>query len=100
MSQQSRVLRIRVTKQETEEKVNITLPLGLARLARMGGIAETIKQRHAVDIDKILDGIEETPDGKIVDVVDDKTGDHVEIFVETRGASHDAADATAAEARR
>ena len=90
MSDKKRVLRIRVTKDEKDEKVNITLPLGLAKLAKLGGFANQLKKTHEIDVDEILDHIEETPDGKIIDVVDDKSGDHVEIFVETKGAARDA----------
>ena len=90
MSDKKRVLRIRVTKDEKDEKVNITLPLGLAKIAKLGGFADQLNRTHGLDIDKILDEIEDTPDGKIIDVIDDKSGDHVEIFVETKGAARDA----------
>jgi hypothetical protein len=81
-----RVLRIRVTDQH-KQKVNITVPLALARLARIGGLADRLSARHGIDVDEILHEIEETPDGKMVDVIDEKSGDHVEIYVETRGGA-------------
>ena len=86
MSDRKRVLRIHVSKDEKDEKVNITLPLGLAKLVRLGGIAETLKTRHGIDVDELLEDVEDMDDGKIVDVIDEKSGDHVEIFLETRGA--------------
>ena len=84
MSDPKRVLRIHVAEGD-KERVNITIPLGLAKLAKLGGIAEKLEERHGIDIDEVLDGIDEIPDGKMIDVVDEKTGDHVEIYVETVG---------------
>jgi hypothetical protein len=88
MSDRKRVLRIHVAESD-KQRVNITVPLGLARLAKLGGVAEKLKVRHGIDLDEILDEIDEMPDGKIVDVIDDKSGDHIEIFVETPGSSSD-----------
>jgi hypothetical protein len=85
MSSSTRVLRIRVSKRG-EPKVTIGVPLGLARFVRVGGVADQISARYGIDLDEILRGIEELPDGKIVDVVDEKSGDHVEISLEMTGA--------------
>lgn len=99
MSGNKRVLRIRVTHGD-EQKVNITVPLGLARFARMGGIADKLSAQHGIDLDEIIRGIEGSPDGKMVDIVDEKSGDHVEIYVETPGAAHaDTMDRTPSEVR-
>jgi hypothetical protein len=84
-----RVLRIHVTNMD-KERVNVTLPLGLAKLARIGPIGAELK-RHDIDIDEILDDLEDTPDGKIVEIDDEKSGDHVEIFVESRGTDRELA---------
>jgi hypothetical protein len=96
MSDHRRVLRIRVTHQANDEKVNLTMPLGLARLMRIGAVADQLSKKYGVNVDDILDDIEETPDGKIIDVVDEKSGDHVEIYIETRGT----ADAEMSDASR
>jgi hypothetical protein len=93
MSDKKRVLRIRV-RNGNEPKVNITMPLALAQLARLGGIADQISTRHGIDLEAILKGIEEMPDGTMIDVLDEKTGDHVEISLESR----DPADATSPKA--
>lgn len=85
MSGNGRVIRIRVSDGD-KQKVNLTVPLGLARLARLGGIADKVSKEHGIDLDEIIKGIEGTPDGKVVDVVDEKSGDHVEIYVETPDA--------------
>lgn len=84
MSKEKRLLRIQVTN-GTEPKVNVRVPLGLAKLARIGGIKDALQKRD-IDIDEILDEIDDTPDGKLVDVVDEKSGDHIEVYVETVGA--------------
>lgn len=85
MTEQKRALRIRVSKDEGD-KVNMTVPLGLAKVLRFGGIAKALKKHNDIDIDEILGEIDEIPDGKIVDVIDEKSGDHVEIYVETKVA--------------
>lgn len=83
MTGNKRVLRVLVTNDD-KQKVNITIPLGLARLARMGGVADRVAKEHGIDLDEIIRGIEDSPDGQLVDVVDEKTGDHVELSVEAR----------------
>ena len=85
MSDRKRVLRIHVTEGD-DDKVNITVPLGLARLAKIGGLAKKLEERHGIDLEEILEDIEEAPDGKMIDVLDEKSGDHVEIFIETQGS--------------
>jgi hypothetical protein len=82
MSDPKRVLRIHVTEGDNE-KVNIRIPLGLAKLAGLGGFADKISKEQGVDVGAILRSLDETPDGKIIDVVDEHKGEHVEIFVET-----------------
>lgn len=84
MTTNGRVLRVHVTNGE-KTRVNMTVPLGLARLARLGGLADKIAARQGVDLEAILDGIQGSPDGTIVDVDDPKSGDHVEIAIETKG---------------
>lgn len=86
MSTNGRVLRIHITNGE-KTKVNLTVPLGLAKLARLGGVAGKLAAQQGVDLEAILDGIEESPDGTLVDVDDAKSGDHVEISLETRGVA-------------
>jgi hypothetical protein len=77
-----RIVRIRVTEGD-KKKVNIAVPLGIARVARLGGVADQLSKQHGIDLEEFLTGIEESPDGKLIDVVDDKTGEHVEIYLET-----------------
>ena len=86
MSDSKRVLRIHVTDGD-KEKVNIRIPLGLAKLAGLGGFAGKISEEQGIDVGEILRSIDETPDGKIIDVVDEQKGEHVEVFVETPAAA-------------
>jgi hypothetical protein len=82
MSEAKREIRICVSE-GTHEKVNIRIPLGLAKVVGLGGIGKKIAEEENIDLPEIMRKIDEIEDGKIVDVVDDK-GDHVEIFVETK----------------
>ena len=82
MSDAKRVLRIHVTEGD-KEKVNIRIPLSLAKLAGIGGIADKLTAEHGIKMSEILREIDALPDEKIVDVVDEQKGDHVEIYVET-----------------
>ena len=81
MINDKRVLRIRVTHEGTP-KVSVRVPLGLARLMRIGGLADRLSAQHGIDLDAILRTIKELPNEKIVDVIDETSGDHIEIFLE------------------
>jgi hypothetical protein len=86
MSDRKRVLHIRVSD-GTKQKVNIAVPLGLAKLARIGGVADQLSSQHGIDLDEILKGIESSDDGPIIDVIDEKSGEHVEVSLETLGVT-------------
>jgi hypothetical protein len=76
-------LRIRVTDSETKKKkVNLTIPLGLARIAAKFVPPKT-KQKLAdegVDVDAVLSQIESENIGKVVDIEADN--EIVEISIE------------------
>ncbi len=59
--------------------MNVSLPVSLARLGRIRGVAAKLERRFGIDLDELLGEVRTL--GKIVDVVDD-AGDRVEIFVE------------------
>lgn len=86
MSDTKRVLRIHVSEGD-KDKVNIRIPMGLAKLAGVGGIANKITAEHGINLTEILRGVDTLPDQKIVDVVDEAKGTHVEIYVETPAAA-------------
>jgi hypothetical protein len=82
MTLDERVLRIRVTHENTP-KVTVRVPLGIARLARAGGFLDQLSTRNGIDLDAIFRTIEDMPNAKIIDVIDEKSGDHVEVFIES-----------------
>ena len=81
-SGRARSLRIRVTNAKTsKQQVNVSLPIGLVDIALKIG-ARFSSQLNGVDVSEIVQSIQDGTLGKIIDVSDEKGGDHVEIFVE------------------
>jgi hypothetical protein len=74
------MLRVRVTDMLTgKAKVNVNLPLGLVDAGM------SIASQYAPDINfgQIADAIRSGQmEGKIVDVVDEEDGEHVEVFID------------------
>ncbi len=79
--QRGRILRIRVTE-GGEPKVNVAIPLAIARIGKMklssSGLVRGHLSKFGIDLDDLLRNIDFP--GRIVDVTDDE--DRVEIFVE------------------
>ncbi len=77
-----RWLRIRVTDTATNRpKVNVTIPMGLVNVGLKMG-ARFAPETEGLDWRQIADAINAGMIGKIIDVVDEQDGEHVEIFVE------------------
>lgn len=76
----ARMLRVRVTDTRTgKAKATVNLPIGLVD----AGLKIASQYVPDISFDEIADAISSgTVEGKIVDVVDDEDGDHVEIFIE------------------
>ena len=75
----SRWLRIRVTDMDSgKSKATVNLPLGLLDACM------NIASKYAPDIafDELIDSINTGAEGKIIDVLDEEDGEHVEIFIE------------------
>jgi hypothetical protein len=74
------MLRVRVTDMITgKAKVNVNLPLGLVD----AGMSIASQFAPGVDFDQIADAIRSgTMEGKIVDVVDEEDGEHIEVFID------------------
>jgi len=76
-----RILRIRVTE-DGEQKVNVAIPLAIARIGRMklasSGLVRGHLGKFGIDLDELLKSVDFP--GKIVDIADDE--DRVEIYVE------------------
>jgi hypothetical protein len=74
-------LRLRVTNAKTaKQHVNINLPIGLVDIALKIG-ARFSPELNDID-GEVQRAIQEGTLGKILDVVDERNGDRVEIFVE------------------
>jgi hypothetical protein len=72
-----KVLRIRITE-GGKQKVNMSIPLSLARLGRVAGLSRMVN-RFGIDLREVALGIASA--GKVVDICDED-GDRVEIYVE------------------
>ena len=78
----ARWLRIRETDAVTEKsKVNVTIPMGLVNVGLKMG-ARFAPETEGLDWQQVSDAINSGMVGKIIDVVDDEDGEHVEIYVE------------------
>ena len=74
-----RTLRVRVTDMLTgKPKATVNLPMGLVD----AGL--NIASHYAPDVafDKLLESIKAGVDGKLIDVLDEEDGEHVEIFID------------------
>ncbi len=83
-SLKGRKLRIKVTDTDTgKDKVNIRIPLKLAKIAEKLVPRETKTQMKAqgIDLGGILSNIDELVDGPLVDIDADDKDDHVNISI-------------------
>jgi hypothetical protein len=77
-----RWLRIRVTDVASgRSKASVQIPLGLIDAGLKIG-AHFAPEVEGVDMSNVMDALRAGMTGKIIDVVDDEDGEHVEIFVE------------------
>ena len=75
-------LRVRVTDMATNRaKVNVNLPLGLMDAGLKIG-AQYAPELAGIDLTQFIEDIKGGAQGKIIDVIDEEDGEHVEIFVE------------------
>lgn len=75
----ARWLRVRVTDMVTgKSKATINLPMGLVDAGM------NIASQYAPDVafDELMEAIAAGAEGKIIDVIDEEDGEHVEIFIE------------------
>jgi hypothetical protein len=78
----ARWLRVRVTDLATgRSKATVQIPLALMESGMKIG-AHFAPEVEGVDMPTIMEALRSGMTGKIVDVVDEKDGEHVEIFVE------------------
>ena len=82
MGGSARWLRIRVTDVRTgRSKASVQIPLALVDAGMKIG-AHFAPEVEGVDMSNVMDSIRMGVTGKIIDVVDEEDGEHVEIFVE------------------
>ncbi len=75
-------LRVRVTDLRSgKTKVNVNLPLGLMDAGLRIG-AQYAPELQDLDLGKLTNEIRSGASGKLIDVVDEEDGEHVEIFIE------------------
>ncbi len=79
---ESRYLRIRVTNLHTgRERATVNIPINLVNVAlRMG--ARFAPEMEDISYEEVVEAIRQGMRGKIVDVTEEESGEHVEIFVE------------------
>ena len=78
----ARWLRVRVTDASSgRSKATVQIPISLLDAGMKIG-AHFAPEVEGVDMSNVMDAIRNGAIGKIMDVTDDKDGEHVEIFVE------------------
>jgi hypothetical protein len=81
----NRFLKVRVFDRNSEQaKVNVTLPIGVVKWG-MNFMPESAKakiEEQEIDMKLITEALEKDITGKIVDVEDEKKGQHVEVWLE------------------
>lgn len=79
----SQMLRVRVTDMRSgKTKVNVNLPMRLVDAGLNIAAQYTPEMENAQMMDAIKEALTENMTGKIVDVIDEEDGEHVEIFIE------------------
>ena len=77
-----RTLRVRVTDVKTgRSKASVQIPLSLVDAGMKIG-AHFAPEIEGVELDQVMEAFQSGMTGKIIDVVDDEDGEHVEIFIE------------------
>ena len=78
----ARMLRVRVTDTRTgRSKASVQIPLALVDAGLKIG-AHFAPEVQGVDMSNVMEALRMGVTGKIIDVVDEEDGEHVEIFVE------------------
>ena len=77
-----RTLRVRVTDVNSgRSKASVQIPLSLVDAGMKIG-AHFAPEIEGVELDQVMDAFQAGMTGKIIDVVDEEDGEHVEIFIE------------------
>lgn len=77
-----RWLRVRVTEPDKKRaSVNVNLPLNMVNVGLKMG-ARFLPEFEGLDLEELGDALRQGQTGKIVDVVDEEDGSHVEVYIE------------------
>lgn len=77
-----RWLRIRVTDTQTgKTRVHVNVPFKLVEVGSKLG-TKWVPEMKGISVDEILEAVTSGEDGKIVEVTDEESGEHVVIYVE------------------
>ncbi len=83
MSNSGKWLRIHVTDLTTgRSKANVKIPASLANFGMKMAAKFAPASIEGLDMDEIFAAMQNSGEGKLVDVEDEEKGEHVEIFVE------------------
>lgn len=75
-------LQMRVTDTDTGKiRVNVRLPLGVVKAGLKMGM-RFVPEAEGLDKEELLSAIDEGAVGKVFDLLDDKDGEHIEVFIE------------------
>lgn len=78
----ARWFRVRVTDMTTgKTKTSVNIPLGLMEWGMQIG-AQFAPEVSNINLDQLHEMLDSGMEGKIVDVIDEEDGEHVEIFIE------------------
>ena len=81
-SKQARWFRVRVTDMASgKTKTSVNIPLGLMEWGLQIG-AQYAPDLGGLDTEQLMEMLQSGAMGKIVDVIDEEDGEHVEIFIE------------------
>ena len=81
-SEDSRWFRVRVSDMATgKTKTSVNIPLGLMEWGLQIG-AQFAPEVANINSEELFEALQSGVDGKIVDVIDEEDGEHVEIFIE------------------
>jgi hypothetical protein len=78
---EAKYLRVLVSGLDGRQKVNVNIPINLVNVGlRMG--ARFAPEMDGLDVEDLMTAIRSGARGKIIDVTDEESGEHVQIFVE------------------
>ncbi len=81
-SEGTRWFRVRVTDMATgKTKTSVNIPMGLMEWGMQIG-AQFAPEVASIDTEELLAALQSGVEGKIIDVIDEEDGEHVEIFIE------------------